>query len=40
VPVPVAAGLRDRILSLPCYPELSDDEVGRVVTALEGWSDG
>lgn len=40
VPVPAAAGLRDRILSLPCYPELSDDEVGRVVTALEGWTDG
>jgi dTDP-4-amino-4,6-dideoxygalactose transaminase len=40
VPVPVAAGVRDRVLSLPCYPELSDDEVGRVITALEGWSDG
>lgn len=38
--LPAAAGLRDRILSLRCYPELYDDEVGRLVTALERWRDG
>ena len=33
-PSPVAAERRDRILSLPCFPELTDAEVDRVVEAL------
>ena len=33
-PSPVAAARRDRILSLPCFPEMTDDEVERVVEAL------
>ena len=32
---PVAAARRDRILSLPCFPELTDDEVDQVCEALE-----
>lgn len=31
---PVAADRRDRMLSLPCFPELTDDEVDRVCEAL------
>ena len=34
---PVAAKLRDRILSLPCFPELTDAEVARVADALAEW---
>jgi dTDP-4-amino-4,6-dideoxygalactose transaminase len=34
VSTPAASGVRDRILSLPCFPELTDDEVDRVCTAL------
>ena len=33
-PSPVAAERRDRMLSLPCFPELTDDEVDRVCEAL------
>jgi len=33
-PSPVAAGRRDRMLSLPCFPELTDDEVVAVCEAL------
>jgi dTDP-4-amino-4,6-dideoxygalactose transaminase len=33
-PTPSAGALRDRILSLPCFPELTDDEVDRVCDAL------
>jgi len=33
-PSPVAARRRDRVLSLPCFPELTDVEVDRVVEAL------
>ncbi|MCW2759934.1 MAG: hypothetical protein JWR85_135, partial [Marmoricola sp.] len=32
---PLAAARRERILSLPCFPELTDDEVDQVSTALE-----
>ena len=34
---PNASGWRDRILSLPCFPEMTDDEVDRVVSALRSW---
>ena len=33
-PTPVAAERRDRMLSLPCFPELTDDEVDSVVDAV------
>lgn len=33
-PTPVAAARRDRILSLPCFPEMTDAEVDRVVEGL------
>ena len=36
---PVATRLATRILSLPCAPELSDAEVGRVADSLSGWDD-
>jgi aminotransferase EvaB len=35
---PVAATLRDRVLSLPCFPEMRDDEVAHTVAALHAWS--
>jgi dTDP-4-amino-4,6-dideoxygalactose transaminase len=35
--LPVARRLRDSMLSLPCFPELTDDEIDRVVTALTDW---
>ena len=34
-PTPLAAARRDRILSLPCFPEMTDDEVDQVCWALE-----
>ena len=34
-PTPQAARMRDRILSLPCFPELTDAEVDQVCEALE-----
>jgi dTDP-4-amino-4,6-dideoxygalactose transaminase len=33
-PLPNAEWLANRVLSLPCFPELSDDEVGRVIDAV------
>jgi dTDP-4-amino-4,6-dideoxygalactose transaminase len=36
VDTPGAAWVRDRMLSLPCFPELTDDEVARVCRALSG----
>lgn len=38
-PTPVADALVGRILSVPCFPELTDDEVSRVETALAKWTD-
>lgn len=37
---PVAATVREQILSIPCFPEMSDGEVGRVESALSAWQDG
>ena len=37
---PVAAAVREQILSIPCFPEMSDGEVGRVKSALSAWQDG
>jgi dTDP-4-amino-4,6-dideoxygalactose transaminase len=34
---PKAARLRDRVLSLPCFPTMRDDEVDLVVGALGDW---
>ena len=36
--VPVAASMRDRMLSLPCFPELSEDELAHVVSAIGEWN--
>lgn len=36
-PAPVAASLARRILSLPCFPELTDDEADHVAAALQEW---
>ena len=33
-----AAGLREEILSLPCFPELTDSEVARVSQSLAEWA--
>jgi dTDP-3-amino-2,3,6-trideoxy-4-keto-D-glucose/dTDP-3-amino-3,4,6-trideoxy-alpha-D-glucose/dTDP-2,6-dideoxy-D-kanosamine transaminase len=37
-PVTAAARLRDQSLSLPCFPELTRDEVDHVVAVLEEWT--
>jgi aminotransferase EvaB len=37
-PCPVAADRRDRQLSLPCFPELEDDEVEHVCAVLREWA--
>lgn len=34
----VAGGLRDRILSLPCFPELTDEETTLVCRSLSSWA--
>lgn len=36
-PTPHASAWRDRILSLPCFPEMTDVEVDHVVDALRSW---
>lgn len=38
VATPVAADLRNQVLSLPAFPELTTEEVERVVGALDQWS--
>jgi dTDP-4-amino-4,6-dideoxygalactose transaminase len=37
---PVTEGLSEQILSIPMFPELTDTEVQRVITALNDFSDG
>jgi dTDP-4-amino-4,6-dideoxygalactose transaminase len=37
--VPVAASLRDRVLSLPCFAELRDEELAYVLNAIGEWND-
>lgn len=37
-PTPVAARLRAQILSLPCFPELTDEETTLVCQALVSWA--
>lgn len=37
VPLPKSALATDEILSLPCYPELTDAEIDRVCDALRTW---
>jgi dTDP-3-amino-2,3,6-trideoxy-4-keto-D-glucose/dTDP-3-amino-3,4,6-trideoxy-alpha-D-glucose/dTDP-2,6-dideoxy-D-kanosamine transaminase len=36
-PAPAAAKLRDQSLSLPCFPELTENEINRVLSACEEW---
>lgn len=38
--LPNTEALYKRILSLPMYPELTDEQVDRVCTALRGWIEG
>lgn len=35
--LPITEELADKILTLPCYPELTDHEVTRVVAAINEW---
>jgi aminotransferase EvaB len=35
--LPVTERLCGRVLSLPCYPEMTDDEAGAVATAVNDW---
>jgi dTDP-4-amino-4,6-dideoxygalactose transaminase len=37
VSLPVTEELADKVLTLPCYPELSNDEVSRVIAAVNSW---
>ena len=37
-PTPVADALARRMLSVPCFPELADDEVNRVAEVLGEWA--
>jgi len=36
----VAAGLRDRMLSLPSFPEMTDAEIAHVTDTLKEWANG
>jgi dTDP-3-amino-2,3,6-trideoxy-4-keto-D-glucose/dTDP-3-amino-3,4,6-trideoxy-alpha-D-glucose/dTDP-2,6-dideoxy-D-kanosamine transaminase len=36
--LPISATAASEVLSLPCYPELTDDEVQRVCAALASWT--
>jgi aminotransferase EvaB len=37
VRLPVTEELADKVLTLPCYPEISDDEVARIIAAVNSW---
>jgi dTDP-3-amino-2,3,6-trideoxy-4-keto-D-glucose/dTDP-3-amino-3,4,6-trideoxy-alpha-D-glucose/dTDP-2,6-dideoxy-D-kanosamine transaminase len=37
-PLPITEQLAGRILTLPCFPELRDDEVERVIGSINDWS--
>jgi aminotransferase EvaB len=37
VHLPVTEGLAGEVLTLPCYPEMNDEEVTRVIDAVNGW---
>jgi aminotransferase EvaB len=34
----VTEGHAKEVLTLPCFPEMTDDEVTRVIDAVNGWS--
>lgn len=38
VSLPVTELLTGEVLTLPCYPEMTDDDVGRVIEAVNGWA--
>jgi len=38
VRLPVTESLVEEILTLPCYPEIGDDEVQRVIDTVNGWT--
>jgi dTDP-4-amino-4,6-dideoxygalactose transaminase len=35
--LPVTETMARRVLTLPCFPEMTDEEAGRVVEAVNGW---
>ncbi|MCB5175201.1 DegT/DnrJ/EryC1/StrS family aminotransferase [Microvirga lenta] len=37
VRLPVTEELADKILTLPCYPELRDEEFGHIITTINRW---
>ena len=37
VSLPVAERLTREVLTLPCFPEMTDDEVDRVVASCNAW---
>ena len=37
VRLPVTERLAAEVLTLPCYPEMADEEVGKVIDAVNGW---
>jgi dTDP-4-amino-4,6-dideoxygalactose transaminase len=38
--LPVTERLASEVLTLPCFPELADDEVDRVIEACNAWRPG
>lgn len=38
VKLPVTEAHAEEVLTLPCFPEMTDDEVTRVIDAVNGWS--
>lgn len=36
--LPVTEQLAGEVLTLPCFPEITDEEVGRVINAVNGWA--
>jgi dTDP-4-amino-4,6-dideoxygalactose transaminase len=37
VKLPVTESLAERIITIPCYPEMTDEEIDRVVSAINTW---
>jgi dTDP-4-amino-4,6-dideoxygalactose transaminase len=38
VHLPVTESLAEEVLTLPCFPEMTDDEITRVIDAVNGWA--
>ena len=37
-PLPISERLQNEVLSLPISPVMTDDQVGAVISAVNGWS--